>query len=541
MDMHAYRIGNILYGSRKDVSIEMRGLGRAIFNKMNEFKHNVLQIDANTGVKQTYGEVNKKLVRIALAMQGRGIKSGDVILSCSYNSMDTILPVYSTLYLNAVTVTLDPSITLRDSARLLEAVSPKLVFVVPEAVDLIENTIANLKEKPEIIVMGLHSKYVTLSEFLEPHPDEDRFIPKDVEDMHDVSVIFFSSGTTGLPKPIMHSNYSMSKTCELLRTVFSFETTFFYTSFYWISAFLFMTTVILTGTKRIYYNTFTPATFMKIIEKYKVTCTFLSPTFAMQFTEENTRNYNTESFKDFICGGSTITETLVANIWKCFPNTKFRVGYGQTEIAGIISVFTGTNDDLHRKKPASSGLPYLNMIIKIADLETGKPLDPMKKGEIRFKCDTVLRGYMNTNYQPEDLFDSEGFLKSGDIGYYDEDNCIYICDRIKEMFKYQGWHVVPASIEAIIYKHPAVLEAVVIGVPHKIDDHHPLALVVLKEGYSVTEDELLAFVNGKVSDRENLRGGLKIVKKLLKTPTGKLARPKIRQVILEGNLHQLTY
>lgn len=154
---------------------------------------------------------------MALEMRKRGIQPGDVILSCSYNSMDTILPVYSTLYLNAVTVTLDPSISVRDSAHLIKLVRPKVVFVIPEAVDLIESAIVDLEQKPAIVVMGSSKIYATLSDFLKPQPEEEKFVPDDVKDVHDVSNIFFSSGTTGLPKAVMHTNCSMLSSVQLLR------------------------------------------------------------------------------------------------------------------------------------------------------------------------------------------------------------------------------------------------------------------------------------------------------------------------------------
>ncbi|KRT79107.1 AMP-binding protein [Oryctes borbonicus] len=473
---------------------------------------------------------------MALEMQRRGIKPGDIILTCSYNSMDAILPVYSTLYLNATTVTLDPMISLRDSTHLINAISPKLIFVVPEAIALIEGAIANLKEAPGIVVMGSHNKYATLSEFLKPHPDEENFVPKDVKDIRDVCVINFSSGSTGLPKPVMHSNYSMLNSCELISTVFNFDTILVYSSLYWLSGLVLTTVGILLGTRRMYYSNFTPETFMEVVEKYKLTTAFLAPTYAMQFTVENTNKYNKESLTDFLTGGCTVSDTLVANLWKCFPTTKLRLGYGQTEILGYAAVVTDACDHLFTKNPTTCGFPFLNSMLKIADLETGKALGPMERGEVRFKCDTILRGYMNDH---EDPFDDEGFVKSGDIGYYDQDNCLYICDRIKEMFKYQNWQVVPASVEAVIYKHPAVLETVVIGVPHEIDDNHPLALVVLRDGFNICEEELLAFINGKLTNVEKLRGGLRVVKQLPKTPSGKFTRAKIRQMVMERSLEEL--
>lgn len=150
-------------------------------------------------------------------MRRRGIKPSEVVLNCSSNNMDTFLPLYSTLYLNAVTVTLDPSIPLRTSVHLLKIVSPRMIFVQESAIDLIEKAVESLEKKPEIIVIGSHKKYATLAEFLKPHPDEAKFVPDDVNDIHDVSNIFFSSGTTGLPKAIMHTHYSMLNCSKLAR------------------------------------------------------------------------------------------------------------------------------------------------------------------------------------------------------------------------------------------------------------------------------------------------------------------------------------
>lgn len=166
-------------------------------------------------------------------------------------------------------------------------------------------------------------------------------------------------------------------------------------------------------------------------------------------------------------------------------------------------------------------------------------MGPFQKGEILVKGPTNFLGYRTLNSSAEDPFDEEGFVKTGDVGYYDEDNCLFFCDRIKEMFKYRSWQVAPASVESVIYQHPAVLETIVLGIPNDLDDNHPFALVVLKEGFDVSVDELLAFINSRLSDREKLRAGLRIVNKLLKTCTGKLARPRIREIAINGDLKPL--
>nr|CAI5822327.1 unnamed protein product [Callosobruchus analis] len=142
---------------------------------------------------------------------------------------------------------------------------------------------------------------------------------------------------------------------------------------------------------------------------------------------------------------------------------------------------------------------------------------------------------MNGYYKMDssDVFDSEGYLKTGDIAYYDEDNYLFIVDRIKEMFKYRGWHILRAIVEEVIMGHPAVKEAAVVGIPHPEDGDHAMALVTLKKGYeTVTSEEIRKFADGRLSDAQKLRAGVKILDELARTATGKLKRRAMREMIL---------
>lgn len=164
-------------------------------------------------------------------------------------------------------------------------------------------------------------------------------------------------------------------------------------------------------------------------------------------------------------------------------------------------------------------------------------MPPNVSGEIRIRSssDAFFVGYYHAD--ASDAFDSDGFLKTGDVGYLNEDNCLFITTRIKEMFKYQSWHIVPASIEKVIYEHPAVKEAAVVGIPHPVDGDHPMAIIILKEGYSnVNEDDIIDFVNARVLDREKLRAGAKIVADFRRTITGKIVRKDLRQAAIDGKL-----
>lgn len=165
-------------------------------------------------------------------------------------------------------------------------------------------------------------------------------------------------------------------------------------------------------------------------------------------------------------------------------------------------------------------------------LETEELLGPFQEGELRIKGKLQMTGYYNLD--SSEAWDSEGWLKTGDIAYYDEDQCFYVVDRVKEMLKFQSWHVPPVVIENVLLQHPSIKTAVVIGVPHEIDGDHPLAIVILKEKHheKVTLGDIEKYVEERVHDRQRLRGGVRIVDFIPTTPSGKVKRREIKKMIL---------
>lgn len=165
------------------------------------------------------------------------------------------------------------------------------------------------------------------------------------------------------------------------------------------------------------------------------------------------------------------------------------------------------------------------------DLETEEALPCNEIGELRLKTKFQMNGYFNRD--SSEAWDSDGWLKTGDVCYYDEDYCFYIVDRIKEMMKFQSWHVAPALLEGILHEHVAVKVAVVFGVPHDEDGEHPLGVVIRSDDApDIDAETLVEYVNNRVDDRQKLRAGIVFVDKIPYTPTGKIQRKLLRDMIL---------
>lgn len=167
-----------------------------------------------------------------------------------------------------------------------------------------------------------------------------------------------------------------------------------------------------------------------------------------------------------------------------------RQGFGMTE----GSILTGQTDTNH--KPGSVGILNAGTYGRVVDIESGKVLGPYQQGELHFKGNTIMKGYINDKSATDNMIDAHGWLHSGDIGYVDEDGEFFIVDRLKELIKYKAFQVPPAELEAILLQHPAISDAGVVGVPDEAAGELPLAFVVKQPNATITEKEIIDYVAG---------------------------------------------
>lgn len=168
-----------------------------------------------------------------------------------------------------------------------------------------------------------------------------------------------------------------------------------------------------------------------------------------------------------------------------------RQGYGMTE--GSLS-FTGQTDNNH--KSGSVGVLRTGVWGRVVDVDTGKNLKAFEKGELLFKGSCNMKGYIDNTEATKNTIDEDGWLHTGDIGYYDDDGELYIVERLKELIKYKGFQVPPAEIEALLLQHPSIRDAGVIGILDDNAGELPLAFVVKQPHSDVTEKDIIKFIAG---------------------------------------------
>ncbi|KAK4877747.1 hypothetical protein RN001_010253 [Aquatica leii] len=501
-----------------------RGLGYTLFYCMQKHKDKIAQIDGITGEKDTFRSLLQRCVQTALKMRCLGITPNDIVTTCTFNHLNSCVPYLATLFLGAKIANFDPTLSLQDIVRLMRQVMPKLIFVIPEAFDLIKSAVKELNEPVHIVVFGPSDEHTSFCEFLEPSKEESEFKPHETVDLKDTALILFSSGTSGLPKGICINHYGfMHQQMNLTNMGFCLDIILSFSSLYWATTSALLSASIFVGGARLIIPKFDTPLIWTAIDKFKPTLIYGSPFHYQRLYDAKPLTVDVSSVKQVGVGGSNLLKNRILVIRSMFPTARLCGGYGQTEMAMLITIFSGNqvDDKFILAKPTSCGFGVPGISYKVVDIETEEILGPNQQGELRLKTDYCLNGYYNLD--ASDCWDKDGWYQTYDLVYYDKDKCFYVVDRLKEFLKFQSWHVPPSFLESILVTHQDVSDAVVIGLPHDLDGCHLLALVVLKNPNSgVTPKELEKYVEKRVDDTKRLRGGVKIIKKIPSTEIGKI-------------------
>lgn len=180
------------------------------------------------------------------------------------------------------------------------------------------------------------------------------------------------------------------------------------------------------------------------------------------------------------------------------------------------------------------GFPFTNGEVKIAHVDDPnfKGVAPNETGEILFRGPNVMRGYFNNIKATKETLTEDGWLRTGDIGYCDENGFLYVVERLKELIKVNAFQVAPAELESILRDHPDLLEAAVVGIPNVKCGEAPKAFVVRKSSSKITESEIQNYIAKQVSKHKHLTGGVQFVDSIPKSAAGKILRREIKRLYL---------
>jgi len=479
----------------------------------------------------TYAQLNESIQRVANSFLQLGLKKGDKIATILPQS-----PAFVTLYMAAsaiglVVVPLDPRFKPAEMIALSKRTQPKLLVALANPEPIKQTAEALVKEYPfEHVFSYFGALNIENSKPYEallqapanPIPDELHPQPDDP------LIIIFTSGTTGKPKGAVITQkitYTMAKaTVEAWELSADDKVIINLPTSHVGGTHDLLAVQLYAGATGVLMPTFDPKQMLEFIGKYKITYFGGVPTiFRLMFKMVNVEDFDVHSVKLIIVSGEPSQPELIEKIKESFPNANIASSWGMSETAGFFT-FTKPSDPLEIVAQ-TEGAPWKNFGLKIKKT-TGEWAQSGEVGELLVKGDSVIRTYMD----PEDNSGTfeDGWLKTGDLGYLDENNYLHFVGRLKEMYISGGYNVYPLEIESYLNAHPKINTSCIIEVPDEIFGEVGYAFVVPEEGEILKPEEIARYCEEGLADYKRPKRII-IRKDLPKTLIGKLAKQEIRK------------
>lgn len=347
---------------------------------------------------------------------------------------------------------------------------------------------------------------------------------------HDIAVLPYSSGTTGLPKGVMLTHRSIAtnlaqtdalyrpKEGERILAVLPFF------HIYGLAALL--NQPLRCGATVVVLPRFDLEQFCRTIEEQRVQALIVAPPIALALAKHPiVDRFDLSSVEYLLCAAAPLDNELAAACARRLGLPRVLQGYGMTELSPVSHVVSPTEAD---PSPGSVGRMVPSTELRVTALGgTRADLGPGEPGELLIRGPQVMRGYFGRPSETAATVDADGWLHTGDVGYVDERGYLYIVDRVKELIKYKGYQVAPAELEALLLSHPGIADAAVIGVTDAEGTERPKAFVVRAPGSTLTEEEVAAFVAGQVAPYKKVRA-VEFLDAVPKSPAGKILRRELR-------------
>jgi acyl-CoA synthetase (AMP-forming)/AMP-acid ligase II len=265
--------------------------------------------------------------------------------------------------------------------------------------------------------------------------------------------------------------------------------------------------------------------FLEALQKYEINIVPLVPPIVLILAQSPlVDRYDLSRLETLHCGAAPLSVEVAKAACKRL-GVGISYGYGMTELSPLSHLtYPANNAD----KPASAGYCLPNTTCKIVGIESRVELGPGEEGEVCVRGPQVMKGYLGQPEATAQLIDNEGWLRTGDIGYADEDGALYIVDRLKELIKYKGRQVAPAELEAVLLSHPAIADAAVLPSPDEKAGEVPIAFVVLKK--EATAIEIMDYVAERVAPYKKIRR-VEFIDQIPKSPAGKILRRVLAQQV----------
>jgi len=463
------------------------------------------------GKRQTYAQTNERVNRLANALTGLGVEKGDRLAVLQVNSNQYVETYFAGAKLGAIMVPLNFRAKQEELSYMLENAEAKVLLTGDRYLDKSRAMLPQLPSVKHLIAFdSKQPDMLYYEDLVSSSSPEEVFTEIDDED---ATILVYTAGTTGRPKgvPLKHSGF----TAYVLENVDPpspdiEERNLLTVPLNHVAGLQAMLAAIYGGRTLVLMRQFVTREWMETVQSEKVTRAMLVPTMLKWVIDDpDYGKYDLSSLSVLTYGAASMPFEVIKKAMEVMPWVRFINAFGQTETASTITtlgpddhVIEGTEEEKEKKLKrltSSIGRPLPDVAVKIVDEETGEDVPHGEVGELLARGPRVMSRYWHDEQKTAQVMTPDGWLRTGDMGWMDDEGYIYLSGRKDDMIIRGGENISPEEVEDVLYSHPKVEEAAVIAMPDPEWGQEPMAFVVLKERETATEEEIVEYCRARLS------------------------------------------
>jgi acyl-CoA synthetase (AMP-forming)/AMP-acid ligase II len=496
------------------------------------------------GKHYSYAQLKERVNRLADSLNRLGLAKGDRAAILEVNCNQYVEACFAVVKVGGIFVPLNFRIREEELVYLVNKAEPKVLFVGSRYADMVNGVRSRLPSVEHFIVIGdKHEEMSSYEELITAGSAEEKTFAELKDE--DVAVLIFTAGTTGFPKgvPQDHNAYSsyVLSNVDPPDPAAPAETNVLVMPLYHVAGMQALMAAIYGGRTIALMRQFDEKEWFQTVEREKATRVMVVPTMLKRIVEyPDLDKYDLSSVRVITYGAAACPYEVLKKTIECFPGRAVINAFGGTETSSTIAalraedqVITGKESEAEREKKlkrlaTSIGLPLEDVEIQVRD-EKGKELPDGQIGEIVVRGPRIMKAYWKDEEKTQKAFTADGWYRTGDLGYKDEEGYIYLTGRGDDVIVRGGENIGPDEVESVLSTHPKIEEAAVIGVKDVEWGQQVMAVVRLKKGETATEAEITDFCRPRLAGFKRPTSVVFVTQELPKTSTGKILRRELRQ------------